>query len=271
MIKHGDFDADPFWPPTSYTPPNGDGTQPTDADGFTRIDYTYGPLTRRFLESSWVHTSVIPMMADASLGDPTDAILPVDISKSPGTGTYNWPGVAPSQTANVNDSTSAITALAGQNTAESFEDGPATMVPTAGQNTKIQLLAGNIDLTSQAKCEQLGTCPAPAAPTNTSGDSGGYYLQDTRSYGCVHGAGANLNCNMLMADGSVKEFNDTNGDHFLNPGFQVSPGPGVGTPPPGFDPTVNGFKDNTIDLPAAEVFSGVYLQDQLQKTKSFYN
>lgn len=76
---------------------------------------------------------------------------------------------------------------------------------------------------------------------------------------------------MLMADGSVKEFNDTNGDHFLNPGFQVLPGPGVGTPPPGFNPAVNGFKDNTIDLPPAEVYSGVYLQNELVKIHSFYN
>jgi prepilin-type N-terminal cleavage/methylation domain-containing protein/prepilin-type processing-associated H-X9-DG protein len=273
MIKNGDFDNDPWYPPTSYTPPDGSGG-PTDADGFTRLDYTYGPLSRRFLEGSWVHTSVIPLLADASLGDPTNAILPVDISKSPSMGTYNWPGVTPSQAANVNDTMSVTTALAGQNTAESFEDGPATMVPTAGQNTKIQLMAGGIDLTNQAKCEMLGTCPPPAALTNTSadgpdGNGPDIYLQDTRSYGCVHGSGANLSCNMLMADGSVKEFNDTNGDHFLNPGFQVTTGPGVGTPVS--DPSVNGFKDNTIDLPAAEVYSGVYLQNQLQKIHSFYN
>ena len=72
-----------------------------------------------------------------------------------------------------------------------------------------------------------------------------------------------------MADGSVKEFNDTNGDHFLNPGFQVTTGPGVGTPVS--DPTVTGFKDNTMDLPPAEVFSGVFMQDVMQKTLSFLN
>jgi prepilin-type processing-associated H-X9-DG protein len=266
MIRHADFDHDPDWTPTSYTP---DGVNPTAADGYTGVRYTFGPLTRRFLDSSWVSPSVIPLIGDANLADPSDAILPADISKSWSTGSYTWPGAAPSQAANANDPSSATTALAGQNTAESFQEGPATMVPAAGQNNKLQLLAGGVDLTNQAKCEQLGTCPAPAAPTNTSGDSGGYYLQDTRSYGCVHGGGAHLSCNMLMADGSVKEFTDTNDDHFLNPGFQVLPGPGVGTPPPGFDATVAGFKDNTIDLPAAECFSGVFLQDVMRKLKSF--
>jgi prepilin-type processing-associated H-X9-DG protein len=275
MIRHADFDHDPDWTPTSYTP---DGVTPTDADGYTGVGYTYGPLTRKFLETSWVHTSVIPLLADASLSDPSNAILPVDISKSPSTGAYNWPGAAPNQAADANDTASATTALAGQNTAESFEEGPATMVGSAGTNTKLQLLAGGIDLTNQAKCERLGTCPAPFAVSNQCNGSGGdgagddgvdIYLQDTRSYGCVHGAGTNLNCNMLMADGSVKEFSDTNGDHFLNPGFQVTTGPGAGTPVS--DPTVTGFKDNTVDLPAAEVFSGVFLQDVMQKTNSFYN
>jgi prepilin-type N-terminal cleavage/methylation domain-containing protein/prepilin-type processing-associated H-X9-DG protein len=271
MIRVGDFDGNADGTPTSYTPADGSGL-PTDSDGYTGVGYTFGPLTRRFLGSSWVSPSVIPLIADANLADPSDAILPMDISKSPGTGTYNWPGVTPSQAANANDSASVTTAVAGQNTAESFQEGPATMVGTAGTNTKLQLLAGGVDLTSQAKCELLGTCPPPAASNNNSSDGEGsntadIYLQDTRSYGCVHGAGANLSCNMLMADGSVKEFNDANGDHFLNPGFQVTTGPGAGTPVS--DPTVTGFKDNTIDLPAAEVFSGVFLQDVMKKAKSF--
>jgi hypothetical protein len=72
---------------------------------------------------------------------------------------------------------------------------------------------------------------------------------------------------MLMADGAVKEFNDANGDHYLNPGFQVTAGLGA----PLSDPTVTGFKDNTVDLPPAEVFSGVFMQDIMQKTRSFYH
>jgi prepilin-type N-terminal cleavage/methylation domain-containing protein/prepilin-type processing-associated H-X9-DG protein len=271
MIRLGDFDGNGDGTPTSYSPPDG-ANLPTDSDGYTGVGFTLGPLTRRFLDSSWVSPSVIPLIADANLADPSDAILPMDISKSPSTGTYAWPGVTPSQAANAHDSASVTTALAGQNTAESFQEGPATMVGTAGTNTKLQLLAGGVDLTSQTKCEMLGTCPPPSAANNNSSDGEGsgtsdIYLEDTRSYGCVHGAGAILSCNMLMADGSVKEFQDTNGDHFLNPGFQVTTGPGAGTPVS--DPSVTGFKDNTIDLPAAECFSGVFLQSMLIRPKSF--
>ena len=88
------------------------------------------------------------------------------------------------------------------NPAESFQEGPATMVGTAGTNTKLQWLAGGVDLTFEAKCERVGNCPPPQALTNTDADGEQYatsdtYLQDTRSYGCVHGAGTNLSCNVL--------------------------------------------------------------------------
>ena len=116
------------------------------------------------------------------------------------------------------------------------------------------------DLTSEAKCEQLGTCAPP--------DGANFFLQDTRDYGCVHGAGKNLSCNILMADGSVTEFNDTNGDHYLNPGFQVA-GTAGGTVT---DATVNGYSDNTIDLPAAQCYSGVFLSSSVNaKPVSFKN
>ena len=191
-------------------------------------------------------------MADANLADPSDAILPVYISKSPAIGNYVNPASPTGALANQGDSTSATTALAGMNTAESFQEGPATMVGTAGTNTKLQWLAGGVDLTFEAKCERVGNCPPPQASTNTDADGEQYatsdtYLQDTRSYGCVHGAGTNLSCNVSWPTAPSKNFNDTNGDHFLNPGFQVTTGPGVGTPVS--DPTVTGFKDNTMDLP----------------------
>ena len=237
-------------------------TEPSISDGQKGLGWTVGPLTRRYLESSWVNESIIPLMADASLSDPTDAILPVDIAKNPTIG-GGYTDPATTLIADQNDTTTVVTALAGQNTAESFQDGPATE-PGAGTNAKIQLLctANCADLTAEAKCEQLGTCPPPDGTT--------YFLQDTRDFGCVHGAGKNLSCNILMADGSVTEFNDTNGDHYLNPGFAVTTGAGVGTPVA--DPTINGYSDNTIDLPPAQCYSGVFIaNDANAKPKSFKN
>jgi hypothetical protein len=63
-----------------------------------------------------------------------------------------------------------------------------------------------------------------------------------------------------MADGSVKEFTDTNGDKFLNPGFPV---------PTGLTNqqySTIGYTDGTIELQPTDIFSGVFLQD-LRKVK----
>jgi len=76
------------------------------------------------------------------------------------------------------------------------------------------------------------------------------YLQDTRDWRAVHGR----NCNLLMADGSVKSAIDLNGDGFLNPGFPV-------------DTTVAaqtlkdevGYTDNVCELNAFDIYSGVLL------------
>jgi prepilin-type N-terminal cleavage/methylation domain-containing protein/prepilin-type processing-associated H-X9-DG protein len=249
------------------------GTEPSDMNGMKGLGYTIGPLTRRYLESSWVNESIVPLLADANLSDPSDSILPCDVAKSPTIGTYTDP--ATNAAADASDTTTVTTAVAGSNTAESFQDGPGT--GTVGTNTKLVLMdmTNASNLIPEAKCEQLGLCPPPDSsgsesftPPGGTAVTGNFFLQDTRDFGCVHGSGANLSCNILMADGSVTEFQDTNGDHYLNPGFQVTTGSGVGTPVA--DPTICGFKDNTIDLPAAQCFSGVFLNtDATNKPQSF--
>jgi prepilin-type processing-associated H-X9-DG protein len=65
--------------------------------------------------------------------------------------------------------------------------------------------------------------------------------QDYRDFGPVHG-GSSGSCNILFLDGSVRSFIDKNGDGFLNNGFTSLP--------------TNGFADEEIELPAAEVYSG---------------
>ena len=60
----------------------------------------------------------------------------------------------------------------------------------------------------------------------------------------------------------MTEFNDTNGDHYLNPGFC-----GNST-----TPAITGYIDLTIDLPAAQCFSGVFLNTSVnEKPLSFKN
>jgi prepilin-type N-terminal cleavage/methylation domain-containing protein/prepilin-type processing-associated H-X9-DG protein len=66
-------------------------------------------------------------------------------------------------------------------------------------------------------------------------------LQDYRGFAPVH---RNV-CNVLMADGSVRSFEDTNQDGFLNNGF--ASGSGV-------------FQSDDLELPGAVVYSGAALR-----------
>ena len=72
--------------------------------------------------------------------------------------------------------------------------------------------------------------------------------QDFRDFGPVHG-GRTGSCNVLFADGSVRLFVDSNGDGYLNNGFD----PAIVLPAtlPSF-----GFKDAEAELPPTDVYSG---------------
>jgi hypothetical protein len=56
-----------------------------------------------------------------------------------------------------------------------------------------------------------------------------------------------------MADGSVKVFNDLNGDKFLNPGFPV---PNTLTQA---QYGAIGYHDSTVEISPSEMFNGVFL------------
>ena len=56
MIRTADFDQNPVWTPSSYEPITATTETPTAGDGYTCVAYTFGPLTRKFLETAWVHT-----------------------------------------------------------------------------------------------------------------------------------------------------------------------------------------------------------------------
>ncbi len=64
-----------------------------------------------------------------------------------------------------------------------------------------------------------------------------------------------------MGDGSVKGFVDTNGDGYLNPGFDV---PNNLTQ----DQYLNiGYTDGTVELSPDQMFNGVFLDDNVFKGK----
>jgi prepilin-type processing-associated H-X9-DG protein len=76
-------------------------------------------------------------------------------------------------------------------------------------------------------------------------------LQDYRDFGPVHGSRGSRTCNVLMADGSVKSFQDANKDNFLNNGFNPASFTGTGS---------IGYTSSEVELPAQEIYSGHTLQ-----------
>jgi prepilin-type N-terminal cleavage/methylation domain-containing protein/prepilin-type processing-associated H-X9-DG protein len=212
-------------------------------NSYKGIAMTTGPLTRRVLESARIVSANIPLLGDAAPGDPSEAILSTSIIKDP---TINSLG---------NNDPDVVTYLeAGERLAESFNDGPA-QYSTA--DTKITLMPELTPVQGQMQCEcSTGGC-LPANDTN------GVWLQDTRDWYALHGAGDKLVCNILMADGSVKEFADINGDRYLNPGFPI---------PDGLTDAQYariGYTSSDQELHPKDIFSGIFMTGDVGKSADF--
>jgi prepilin-type processing-associated H-X9-DG protein len=182
-------------------------------EGLKGLSTTQGPLTRRQAENAPMPSSNIPLLGDAAPGDIDEAILLQTIAYGPNL--VNATTTTPDPYANGStDSRSFLTA--GSLITETMNDGPAFF---DSSNNSLTLILGGSDLSKQIACEQTTgqSCEPPVG-----GDAGTQtYLQDTRDWFAVHGSGDSASCNLLMADGSVKSINDTNGDRFLNPGFPI--------------------------------------------------
>lgn len=197
---------------------------------------TVGPLTSATVDRSHVPSSTIGIIGDAAPGDIDEAILTTAIAYGPSfSNAFDFSGTG----------TERSFVEAGALLAEAFNDGPSY-----DDGSKITTIDDAASLEEQILCERTNACPAPTASSNT-------YLQDTRDWFAVHGDA----CNVLMADGSVQVFYDTNGDKFLNPGFDI-------------DATLTeqeldgyGYRDSTVEMPKDQFFSGVFLSDTYFKGK----
>ncbi len=207
------------------------------------IAMTTGGLTVRIVENSRIPSSNIPMLGDAAPGDPSEAVLERSILKDPLLDTLGN-----------GDTENKTYVEAGERLAESFNDGPAQYVDAA---TGINLMPAATDVQYQLECEASATGCEPPTPAN------GTWLQDTRDWYATHGSGNQLSCNILMADGSVQVFADTNGDHYLNPGFPVPSGlteaeyAGIG------------YKNNVIELHPTRITSAIFLTGDVGKSADF--
>jgi prepilin-type N-terminal cleavage/methylation domain-containing protein/prepilin-type processing-associated H-X9-DG protein len=194
-----------------------------------------GPLKRKECDKSKVPSSMIPLMADAAPGDPDQSVVLSD---------FSYKGKA------------FITT--GDRLTESFSSGPATWVfgshkiatfaPTTG------LSVGAVTGLSTDSPTWTGQIYEEATGFNY-GSAG---LQDTRGMMCHH----NGSSNWMMADGSVREFGDQNGDKYVNPGFPVDDAKMVQIDSLTAELAAgNGYTGPAEDLPRTDVFSGFFIRN----------
>jgi prepilin-type N-terminal cleavage/methylation domain-containing protein/prepilin-type processing-associated H-X9-DG protein len=209
------------------------------AKGQKELSNSKGPLRRRLIEAGPVVSSNIPLLGDAAAGDVNEAVAGATFGF--GAMLVNNPATADPF---ANGDTEAKTFVAqGDLLCEAFNDGPA-FYDTSSK--RVKLITNGAPLSPQITCEQTGKCPAP-------NDTNGTFLQDTRDWQALHGGGKSGSANILMADGSVKEFSDTNGDSYLNPGFPVP------STLDEADYVKFGYRSDVVELDAARIFSGVFL------------
>ena len=203
-----------------------DGTSIVSSAGgkFKERRDTSGPLLSAVLDRSRIAAQAIPLLGDAGPGDVDEAILRSDVP--------NKKEELPR----------------GMLLAEAFNDGPAYL---ATSNNRLILLNAGESMVEQINCERGApstiNCLAPVGTDAMTPN--GYYLQDTRDWFAIHSGGANI----LMGDGSVKLFNDANGDGYLNPGFPIDD--------TATDFSGVGYSSSEIELQPAEMFNGVFIDE----------
>jgi prepilin-type processing-associated H-X9-DG protein len=204
-------------------------------EGLKGVNSTVGPLTRRLVEGGPVHSSKIALLGDGAPGDIDEASMAIDLAIGPG---HLFSA----------DESAKTFIQQGDLLCEAMNDGPAYYKDATDG---LELIAAQgANLSTQIREEKAGDITAPTGPTGSA-----TYLQDTRDWYAVHGGGSKSSANILMADNSVKQFNDQNGDKFLNPGFPV-PNNLTDAQYGGI-----GYKDGTVEIAPAEMFNGIFLTD----------
>ncbi len=238
---HPDIDTDPYRDPSGVD---------VGGDDMRDLKNVTGPLTRRNLDVADVASSNIPMLGDGAPGDVSIATLPVTIVDT--SGATVDPGL-----------------IIGSRLAESFNRGPARW-----NGDDVELIEEDVLGTSFIHYEDcvpkthpsVGQIIQPGGDPATPGDEAfyaggegdeGLILQDTRAWWATHRGSGNL----LMADGSVRTLQDTNGDKYFNPGFPATTGSA------GDD----GYTSGECELNSFEVFCGLFLSLQLYGKGQFEN
>lgn len=190
---------------------------------------TTGPLKLNIVDKGRIPASNIGILGDGGPGDIDEAVLIADVPNT------------------------KVELPTGMLLSEAFNDGPAFY--DTGAN-RLVLLNNTARLNLQRDCERgepttIGCAPAAGVVADEATGNGLNYLQDTRDWFALHLGSANI----LMADGSVRNVIDSNGDGYFNPGFPVAPGLSSD------DIGRIGYGDDTIELPTASYFNGVFIDE----------
>jgi prepilin-type N-terminal cleavage/methylation domain-containing protein/prepilin-type processing-associated H-X9-DG protein len=203
----------------------------TSARRIKALNGCRGPISRRTVEGSYHTSAVIPFMFDSNVGDSNEAALKADAGK------YGKPG---------------------ERTCESFNDGPVKNPATPWSTwAKWDSLTAEpiVTVASGQVTYSLYRDEQPPVGTPPKTNNLALHLQDYRDMAPVHGG----QCNVLFADGSIKSFKDTNGDGYLNPGFNVD----ATAASSALDRI--GYRDSVVELPAEQIFSGIFVEKQVNK------
>ncbi|QDT38714.1 type II secretion system protein [Stratiformator vulcanicus] len=201
------------------------------------LNATRGPLTTLLMDNSGVFSNTLPFVG---CGAPAQAL---EMKATDNTLVTLVAGLTDERNESFLDSGSEL--------AESFTMGPSyvTGSTVAGLykdiGTAVPLTAESDGFIDDENVDASMTNYV-SNPGTVNGQSLDHLLQDSRGWAARHGAGSKKSLNLLMADGSVQNFVDENGDSFFNPGFR-----GVAA--------INGFDGDTVDLPPAKVTSSVGL------------
>ncbi len=206
--------------------------------GFKGLSGTTGPLREPTMAKSRISSSNVGFIGCAAPGDIDEAILSQTIAHGPN-GVWSK---------GADDSVEYI--AAGALLTEAFNDGPA-YVDTNSSNKEINLIGNGVSLMLQIACERAQPTTASCASPTGSGSGNGVYLQDTRDWYAIHKG----SCNILMADGSVKSFQDLNSDGFLNPGFDLADNMTE------LEISGVGYSDDRQEMSADQFFGGVFLDE----------
>jgi len=214
---------------------------------------TKGGIRTRTIESAIVPSQAIPLLGCAAPGDTDEAVLSIDLSVE----------------AELEE---------GARLAESFNDGPARLdsTTTTGITNIVNVGINGFTAFSQTGVGEWDGLDDPTAFANDEisndttgagnfnaqgqrmageGGANNQWCQDTRDWFAWHAVGkAGGACNILMADGSVKTAFDTNGDGFLNPGFDINP-TGADTEQALIDKV--GYTDNSVEMDWFDIYNGV--------------